>query len=159
MPNWCANDLFVYGDKEQRDEFMSQLKVSDRTGDIEIIESLIPMPEGVEDWYSWALDNWGTKWGDCHTQCGDQGGDLIHFHFDTAWSPPLAAVVKISSMFPYLKFVLFYEEGGMCFKGFATFANGKMVMSDEGKLIPDADDIDWVLDETIELSAGGYDVD
>src|SRR6056300_693710 len=49
------------------------------------------MLDGSEDWYSWRVNNWGTKW--------DVGGETefvdrpdqttVVLSFDSAWSPPV----------------------------------------------------------------------
>ena len=38
----------------------------------------------MPDWYTWRLENWGTKW-DCYDHTEWEGGEIKFF---TAWSPP-----------------------------------------------------------------------
>ncbi len=59
------------------------------------------------DWYSWCVQNWGTKWNACRTEMTepftiDEG--YIEICFDTAWSPPLPIFEKIFAIFPNLAF-------------------------------------------------------
>jgi hypothetical protein len=52
---------------------------------------------GAEDWYTWCINNWGTKWGcyEGHFNEDDNGGS---YSFSTAWSP-----VRNSVMYELLK--------------------------------------------------------
>lgn len=87
---------------------------------------------GTIDGYQWALDNWGTKWGDCSTRyevapqtSGPTGGTHVTFYYDTAWAP--ADFGKIAKMYPNLTFITKYEEGGMGFCGAWAWMNGEDV--------------------------------
>lgn len=58
----------------------------------------------VDNWYDWAYNNWGTKWG-----CYDQEIDGETLHFSTAWSLfELRILDEVAKDFP--DFVLTYEE-------------------------------------------------
>ena len=41
---------------------------------------------GAEDWYMWAINTWGTKWG-CYETQFDEDDERAHYSFSTAWSP------------------------------------------------------------------------
>ena len=41
---------------------------------------------GAEDWYMWAINNWGTKWG-CYDTHFNEDSEKAHYSFSTAWSP------------------------------------------------------------------------
>ena len=69
-------------------------------------------------WYYWNLRNWGTKW-DVAVHDGEQWSDTrlewtdageAMYHFNTAWSPAIEAITKLSSQYPTLQFDLEYEE-------------------------------------------------
>ena len=73
------------------------------------------------DWYSWNVRNWGTKWDvavspddkypDTNMEDAPNGENhVVHYNFNTAWSPPVPAVAKLSSQYPTLLFTLSYEE-------------------------------------------------
>lgn len=72
---------------------------------------VMPMPENVEqvpatmypdgttererrgepaDWYEWANEHWGTKWGTYDMEAIDLGGDgsPVAIKFQSAWGPP-----------------------------------------------------------------------
>jgi hypothetical protein len=58
-------------------------------------QHFIPMPEG-EDWYSWNISNWGTKWDFGKEEYHDpaevkQNGDKYEVCVgpNTAWEPPI----------------------------------------------------------------------
>jgi len=51
---------------------------------------------GVDNWYDWACNNWGTKWGAYDgNKCNDNT-----LRFCSAWSTPYPAMVKLSEKFP-----------------------------------------------------------
>jgi hypothetical protein len=75
------------------------------------------------DWYSWRIDNWGTKW-DIEASLEQEDDELIEYQFDSAWSPPVPWMDVVSKKFPRLKFQMKYEEPGMCFMGNASAKDG-----------------------------------
>ena len=62
------------------------------------------------------------------TQCGaplpDDQPIRAFLEFDTAWSPPVPVIEKLSSMFPDHEFDLKYYEGGMGFCGHVHWVDG-----------------------------------
>ena len=64
---------------------------------------------GSDNWYDWAIHNWGTKWGAYDINNWD--GDTISFF--TAWSVPEPFYEALSEKFPKAEFeVKFADEGG-----------------------------------------------
>jgi len=97
---------------------------------------------GYADWYSWRIDNWGTKWQESNLfvaqekHVSERGGIAsIGFNFDTAWGPALDLFNKASGDYPNLIFCLYYEEPGMGFCGRNIWANGQEVERTEGDII------------------------
>ena len=106
----------------------------------------LPIEEAMQfkgnDWYSWNVRNWGTKWEiavssdnehpDTYMEGPTPNGEnlVVYYNFNTAWSPPHPAIAKLSSQYPTLLFTLSYEEetgwGGEC-----EFLRGEMI-SDSG---------------------------
>ena len=91
MPNWCLNNLTIsHSDKDMVQKFV------DAWNSGGVCQHFIPMPEG-EDWYSWNISNWGTKWDFGLDKNYDdpvevkQNGDKYEVGVapSTAWSPPL----------------------------------------------------------------------
>lgn len=75
---------------------------------------------GADDWHSWAIKNWGTKW---NTDAEDTSTDhdLPHhlsYSFYTAWGPPEAAINALRERFPDCCITAFYNEPGMQFAGY-----------------------------------------
>lgn len=71
---------------------------------------------GATNWYDWNCSNWGTKW-DVDIEINEENDCAICLAFDSAWSPPVEWLNKVSKDYPKLKFILEYEEGGCAFKG------------------------------------------
>jgi len=69
-------------------------------------------------WYDWNVRNWGTKWDVAvshneeypDTEITIDSKDTLAYRFNTAWSPPTEAIVKLSAQYPDLDFELSYEE-------------------------------------------------
>lgn len=81
------------------------------------------MKHKATNWYNWNIKNWGTKW-DVEIECIEKNDYELHYGFDSAWSPPIEGIRKISELFPNLTFFLEYEEGGIGFKGITKIKNG-----------------------------------
>ena len=133
MPNWCSNNFEVTGSKEQIDAFEKHLI---DTNGADWFDYFLPTPAelkdttspnkdednfdalmqkyGVSDWYSWNVNNWGTKW-NCSAADFGRVEDTISFYFDSAWSPPIALYEFIES--EGLSVRASYYEPGMCFVG------------------------------------------
>jgi hypothetical protein len=120
MPNWCGNTLTVRGTKEDIKKFKE--KAATEKSDL-TLDKLYPMSKKLVDWYDWCVKNWGTKWDVDGAIDTDTENELVYM-FDSAWSPPINAFIKISKDFPDLSFTLEYEEPGMCFEGTAEFQDG-----------------------------------
>lgn len=75
-----------------------------------------------DDWYSWNLRNWGTKWDvgvssneehpDTYIEGPTENGEnlVVYYNFNTAWGVPVPALEKLSSQHSDLLFTLSYEE-------------------------------------------------
>ncbi len=93
-----------------------------------------PITFDSDHWYDWNIRNWGTKW-DVANQDGDSPyndtsmentDNSVIYSFNTAWSVPYPAILKLSEQYPELVMSLFYqEETG--WGGNAQFMNGKMI--------------------------------
>lgn len=55
---------------------------------------------GASTWYSWRINNWGTKWN--AYSCGMEfcEGDCAKVFFETAWSAPHPILEKLSETYP-----------------------------------------------------------
>jgi hypothetical protein len=132
MPNYCENTLDIIGlSNESYHELIS--KYTKQEGKEErtlVFDKIIPTPknkkgEPENDWYEFRVGNWGTKW-EPNTycwQCDDH--TAIGIGMDTAWTPPLGIIRKLSELFPEAEFRISYVEPGCCFMGEEHFSNGE----------------------------------
>jgi len=106
----------------------------------------LPIEEAMEfktnDWYSFNVREWGTKWdvavsdnekyADTYIEGPTPNGEnlVVYYNMHTAWSPPMPAISKLSAQYPSLLFTLSYEEetgwGGEC-----EFLRGEMISNSE----------------------------
>jgi hypothetical protein len=142
MPNWCSNTIDLYASDEKLDEFEKFL--TEKEGK-EWFDFFLPCPQelkdggpvgfsaepdenakaltekyGAADWYTWSVDNWGTKW-NCDVHDWYRDGGKISFSFDSAWAPPTKLYEKITED-GYFEVDAHYWEEGMCFVG--RFSDG-----------------------------------
>jgi hypothetical protein len=51
-------------------------------------------------WYSWQINNWGTKW---NTYCDElsyiDDDTVLYYTFDTAWSPPEPVIDRLRKIY------------------------------------------------------------
>ena len=162
MPNWCDNNLTVTGDAEAIKRFVADITNEDES--IEILKNLVPFPMELEggdildhngnavgqaftdDGYSWCLRNWGTKWGDCETEI-TVNDDYLVLRYQTAWSPALAGIERISRLFPTLTFQTDWVEEGLQSIGAASYQDGRESVYD----VPEEDFPSWEEDENGEI--------
>jgi hypothetical protein len=137
MPNWCNNTLTIQGPTKTLKPLWDEAN-SEGSG---LLNAMKPMPkelndttspspkegvpqplvDGHDNWYSWRVDNWGTKWdvdmeGLEFTDNGD-GTAAITGWFDSAWAPPTEAFNSFLDDMDNCTLESFYEEGGMDFAG------------------------------------------
>ena len=93
---------------------------------------------GFDNWYSWRLNNYGTKWGMYDVEF--DGVDS--FSYNTAWSPATEYFLTISEKFPKVNFTHEFADEGGGFLGYETIKNGKVIETCE---------YDWSSDKGIEL--------
>lgn len=150
MPNWCTNNLYVSGNKEDIARFRERavretenieesleltdegfLKITDKPL---CLNNFVPMPKKYDKgdkWYGWRIKNWGTKWEISGAEIVSQGRDFIQYMFDTAWSPPIEWLKKVAKEYPKLDFELKYREDGMGFCGKVKASKGKIILDEE----------------------------
>lgn len=160
MPNWSYNHLKVSGKKDDLKKFVekSLVKIIDENSGKESITFSIngtyPMPKelegtpsptknpskeliekyGADDWYTWRLNNWGTKW-DTHSVTYECFDTEFYVDFDTAWSPPVLWLEKVMKDYPELIFDMDWMEESNAFCGRMICENGEVSVNDEGEPI------------------------
>lgn len=83
--------------------------------------------------YEWCIQHWGTKWGICRPTVTDESPTLMAYTFECAWGPCTPVIEKMGRMFPKLRFVLNYYEGGMGFQGELVVEKGKVIRDMNGE--------------------------
>jgi hypothetical protein len=80
---------------------------------------------GCDNWYDWNTKNWGTKW-DCYDHRSDD--DFGSCVFDTAWSTPMYALGKLSSLFKDVTIEVRYADEDLGSNvGSYTLLNGEVI--------------------------------
>ena len=142
MPNWCDNEVSIFGDAEQMKELVTLVKelakksenrdATDNTR-IHFMEELIGIddkPDNYEEggWYEYNIERFGTKWdfdiADCY---GFHISDTqIFFGIGTAWLPIDKFLDKLCKKYG-VKASVIYAEPGCGFAGITTFdENGQV---------------------------------
>lgn len=181
MPNWCDNQLEVVGDRDELQRFVDATKNNSEEGS-HGLNHLFPIPEqlvettsgwfsdpdeqakqtakeeanvakfGHKDWYDWALENWGSKWGATNFDWTsfdyelDEDGVLhgapskvlkvkdtdkyIGANFQSAWGPCDGLIKTISTQFPTLIFSVVSTEESDAFACYSIFRNGELLAED-----------------------------
>ena len=82
---------------------------------------------GVDNWYDWSCENWGTKWDayDVGEWDVDEGGGGTWFN--TAWSPPVPWLKATSAKFPRVTFEMSYTDEACCYCGRVKFKGGVLL--------------------------------
>jgi hypothetical protein len=154
MPNWCQNKATL---TPLTEEAAAALRPCDpkSASPAGLLNILRPMPEelnidallgdamtpeqqanmtkhGHRDWYSWRVDNWGTKWEVDLTDyewtepTDDAPFGTLLIDFDSAWAPPIEAFEFALDRY---RSSITYFEGGMGFAG--AWRNGEMLEEGE----------------------------
>ena len=131
MPNWCNNNIRIFGDEgtiRTLTAVLKSLKSTDESeGTNDVFKSLIGLPQHMSDgdykekWYDTNIEWFGTKWDISY----EEGAftftkDEINFSCETAWSPPIPFLHTLCKMYKVNAY-LFYSEGGVGFAGESTF--------------------------------------
>lgn len=109
MPNWVYNALTIpVKDKDDAVAIMSRL--ADAESALSFMK-IAPRPAQEEDnWYDWNIKNWGCKWDANDASVEDFIDESLTYRFNTAWSPPMPLVEKLSALLPDRRIELTFEE-------------------------------------------------
>lgn len=128
MANNCWNWVKITGPKETLDIIEERFKkYNDWQGTftefsrmvLGLDPEVVPEHETIDEMFN-RIYTYGTKWWDFELDGDD---DWLQISGDSAWSPPLGLLAKISEVFN-VKVEAEYEECGMDFAGFFTAENG-----------------------------------
>lgn len=155
MPNWCHNHLIIKGNNVQEFIKSCKGKGlawegpgTEQEKDF-TFNALVPMPreilevgwasahrkryiteEMLEEAYdnpvqSWLAENWGTDQRDAVDPRIEMVEGKAEIKFDTAWTPPIEWLIRVSEMFPDLLFEIRYHEYGKGFVGQRRIKGGQ----------------------------------
>lgn len=82
---------------------------------------------GHATWYGWCNGNWGTKWNAYSVDEPKFLLDRTALRFNTAWTPAIPVIVRLSELFPSAELTLRYFDEGWSFAGEAFFKVGRCV--------------------------------
>ena len=158
MPNWCENHVYIETNPEEIAAIVAAIENQDDKG---LLHYLCPEPEHVENdtsvvmpnWYSWRVENWGTKW-EVHAEITSHSveGGWINLYFDSAWSPPVDALDYWASQGTHRQFNIRYIEWGMAFCGEADNSFGDTTYNIPMTAAEVQESIPVELDETFGIS-------
>lgn len=152
MPNWCSNNITIDGPVGTVTNIHYLITSSEDS-----LMALRPRPENIgDDWYSWSVQNWGTKWemDPNYVELNDINDQVfISVQGDTAWSPPVELLRYISERFTDVKCHITFYEQGMDYVGAATCINGEVFESESSISghLPGGEDFDWDSDDAYDI--------
>mgnify|MGYP002507766801 CR=1 FL=1 len=130
MPNWCNNNIELshpdkamveraakaFADGTLLNEFIPLPKeLEDTTAPARESDEALVAKYGYSDWYSWCVNNWGTKWdiSPYGVEINEHG--VLVGAFDSPWGPPIQAYEKLEALGFEVR--AYYYEPGMGFAG------------------------------------------
>ena len=137
MPNWCNNNINIYGDEGTISTLTSVLKGL-KSNDY-VFQSLIGIPSHMSEadykdkWYDTNIEWFGTKWDiSADEHAFTFGKEEISFFCETAWSPPIQFLENLCKMYK-INAHIFYSEGGIGFAGQTDFiwTDGELDINDQ----------------------------
>lgn len=121
MPNWCQNVVTIYHEDKQKIDTI-ETELSKEKDDVALFNSLRPRPaDQEENWYSWNLENWGTKWEASVYDFDRIDENNIKVNYDTAWGPSIVFYEFLDS--EGYEVDAFYHEEGMAFCGHYSYGS------------------------------------
>jgi len=107
---------------------------------------------GSSSHYDWNVKNWDTKWNACEAQMTELvtkkdknskekwSGYYVQYRMDTAWSPPVNVMTKLSELFEDVLVELYFtEEAKMYPDAEMDFVNGVMISEKEMDICHECD--------------------
>jgi hypothetical protein len=132
MANWCFNRLAVTGPDADVARLRQSVARPDAAGERAALslQQIAPMPAEPEGTTSradgpngdqWRRRHWGTKW---DVACADveqdrltEGARTLVYVFDSAGSPPEAALATLAERFPTCRFKSHSRRAAVCRSG------------------------------------------
>jgi hypothetical protein len=140
MPNHIDTNVLIKGSQEDKDairKLMDVEEVREDGNDAFDLNGAIKMPKNITDskgtkglmpaWYTWSVDNWGTKWNSYNCMWVEDNSGVS---FQTAWSTPEQAIHALSKKFPDVTFVCIYaDEDTGSNTGIYVYKDGDLIHS------------------------------
>lgn len=144
MPNWCSNVVNV-----QTNNVKKLADLVEAASEGRILSFLVPPPNNYDDpsndansslpfWYTWNVNNWGTKWDIVECEVHEQSPTEVILKFDSAWDAPVEAFVQAASTHGF-SFRMHWFEPGMGFLGTAEIEPDYYSTQDEDMSAPPAE--------------------
>ena len=128
MPNWCENRIEITGPRDLISSIWDY--ATDEQTKSGLLDAMHPMPKELSgttapsdggNWYTWRIQNWGTKW-DIDSEGlefidNEDGTACITGFAASAWSPPLEALSHFADAHEGVYAEVYYFEPGMAFVG------------------------------------------
>ena len=106
MPNWIYNRLVIHTTHPELENTLQQLadaKIQTQPNQDQGFFSLFfPRPIDEQDWYTWSIKNWGTKWDvDADVIATESEKDAKGFQilFNSAWDAPHEFLFQLAYRF------------------------------------------------------------
>lgn len=146
MPNWIKNKVYVgnglalkecMSKDEDGNEYFDFNKIIEMPKELEQTTAPSRKPNkelikkyGVDNWYDWRVENWGTKWNSCDNEIIDGQ----HIVFRTAWSMPNEVFIALSKKY-HTRIIVEYADEDLGYNcGTRKYNNGKIVEDSTGNL-------------------------
>jgi hypothetical protein len=118
MPNWCENRVSISAEADQIKEIKELFSQDNPFGKILPQPSEEDLPQGndfLPGWYSWRVNNWGTKWDieAADVSFTEDEDEYLQMFFMTAWAPPNGICEKLREMYEDASITWFYDEPGI----------------------------------------------
>lgn len=142
MSNWCLSTLNIQGVEKNILAVSKQLATRVTNKDYtlghtphKIVFSLTNIVSAAnikdEEWTDWHAKNWGTERDANEVEIVARNIGEISYDFQTAWSPPIAAIATLAKQWPSLRFILDYSERGLDFGGINIWEYGILTSESE----------------------------
>ena len=155
MPNWFYFRLNVSGQKKDVEQFVENVKGSEKfdTKDFKFdFNHFIPQPEnifrgnlgqkeeqmckdkGIPDWYSWNVENWGTKWNAVCDEFESVSVDGFPYeatyNLRTAWAFPAPIINEMMDRYRDLDFDIEGEEESSAYGVYISTSEDKYLQEE-----------------------------
>lgn len=152
-PSQTSGDASTSDSKYRAIDFNKIIKQPDYLYQGDISKNEEEIYGRANTWWTWCIDNWGTKWNARNSIagfCNKEGVNTYVITFDTAWACPTKVIGRMALLHKDIDFaVCWWEEGGQ-FDWFEIIGADRRVTK-EAWNTPSFDDImDYISDATME---------